>query len=224
MGDPASEPTTTGRDSEETAIAPCDTETSAVELAWSVADPAPDANAFADGRRPLPKTLLVFLAGIAVAAVALSAFILGRHEPAQVDTAPTQPNSTAPPPTPSMAHVPPPHAAPQPTSTTSVAPSAPPPVPEPAPPVIAAPSPPVPQPTSPDDAFIARLQADRITFDSQAVAVSAAREVCLEFSVGNSGPNIAAAVKADNPSLSDTRAADFVRLSVSAYCPQYKGD
>jgi hypothetical protein len=225
MSDPANEPNTADGDSEETTVAPSETQTGAGDLAWSAADTAPDVETFTDGRRPLPKTLLAFLAGIAVAAVALGAFVLGQREPPQVNTAPPQPSSTAPSPTPSIALVPPPSAAPQPTSTTtSVAPPAPTPAtapPEPAPPASAAPSPSAQRPTSPEDTFIARLQADGITFDSPALAVRAAREVCLEFSLGNSEPDIAAAVKADNPSLSDIRATDFVSLSANAYCPQY---
>jgi hypothetical protein len=31
-------------------------------------------------------------------------------------------------------------------------------------------------------------------------------------------------VKADNPGLPDIGAADFVSLSVDAYCPQYEGN
>jgi uncharacterized protein DUF732 len=54
--------------------------------------------------------------------------------------------------------------------------------------------------------------------------MGAAREVCMEFALGNTEPDIAAAVKADNPNLPDTRAADFVTLSINAYCPQYNGD
>jgi hypothetical protein len=235
MSDAASEPNSADRDREETTVAPSEEQTSAVALAWSVADTAPDVETFADGRRPLSKTLLAFLTGVAVAAVALGAYVLGQHEPAQVSTAPTQPTSAAPSPTPSTALVSPPRAAPQPTSTTSVVPEptsttsvAPEPTsttsvapPAPTPPEIAAPPPPAPHPTSPDDAFASQLQAAGITFDSREVAVEAARRVCLELSVGNSVHNIATAVKADNPTLPKGRATDFVRLSVNAYCPQY---
>jgi type IV secretory pathway VirB10-like protein len=225
MSDPASEPNTADGDSEETTVAPSEAQTGAVDLAWSAVDTAPDVEAFIDGRRPLPKTLLAFLAGVVVAAVALGAFALGQREPTQENTAPTQPTSTAPSSTPSMALGPPPSATPQPTSTpTSAAPPAPTPAtapPEPTPTATAAPSPSAQRPMSPEDTFIAQLQADGITFDSPALAVRAANKVCFEFSLGNSEPDIAAAVKADNPSLSDTRAADFVSLSANAYCPQY---
>jgi hypothetical protein len=57
-----------------------------------------------------------------------------------------------------------------------------------------------------------------------AIFVSVAHEVCWEFAQGNSEPDIAAAVKADNPGLPDIGAADFVSLSVDAYCPQYEGN
>jgi type IV secretory pathway VirB10-like protein len=225
MGDPTSEPNTADRDSAETTLAPSDAQTSAVNLAWSVGDTAPDVEAYAEGRRPLPRTLLAFLAGVAVAAVALGAFLLGLRQPDDDDTAPTQPISTAPSPTPSAALVSPPSAAPQPpTSSTSVEP--PEPTSEPAPlapepPAIAAPESPVPDSTSPDDTFIAGLQAEGITFDTPALAVSVAHQVCLQFSLGNSTRDVVAAVKADNPSLPRTSAAHFVTMSVNAYCPQY---
>jgi hypothetical protein len=220
VSDAGSEPSTVAPDGEETTVVRSDVQTGAADLAWSVADTAPDFEAPVNGRRPLSKTLLAFLAGVGVAAIAMSAFVLGERVPEEVDTAPT---STAPLPTPSVAPVSPSGVAPQPTSATSVAPPVPAPAPPvPAPPAIEAPSPSVPQSVSPDDTFIARLQADGITFSNQAQALRVAREVCLEFALGVSEADIAAAVQADNPSLPENGAADLVGLSVNAYCPQYK--
>jgi hypothetical protein len=227
MSDPAGEPTTT-RNGDETTVVPHDAQTDAVDLAWSVADPAPAVEAVADSRRPLSKTLLALLAVVAVAAVALGAFVLGQRDPDQTDTAPppasTAPPSTAPPQTPNAAPVPPTGAAPQPTSTTSVAPPAPTSAsapPESAPPATVAPSSLAPDAASPDDAFIAQLQADGITFDSEHRALRVAHEVCWEFAQGNRESDIVAAVKADNQSLPDSGVVDLVTLSIDTYCPQY---
>jgi hypothetical protein len=229
MSDDGSEPNTAAHDGEETCFVPSfvssDAQTGAVNLAWSAADTTPEVDVPADSHRPLSKTLLAFLAGVGVAAVALGAFVLGEREPEIVNTAPTQQTSAAPSPTSSVAPVPPPAVAPQPTSAASVATPAPTEAPEPlepAPSASTVTSPPVPQPTSPDDTFIARLQSDGITFDSQDQAFRVAREVCMELGLGNRAADIAAAVKADNPTLSGASAADFVGLSVNAYCPQYK--
>ncbi|MBO0881422.1 MAG: DUF732 domain-containing protein, partial [Mycobacterium sp.] len=222
--DPTNEPTTVARDGAETTVVPSDAHTSAVELAWSAADTAPYVEAPADGRRPLPKTLLAFLAGVAVAAITLGAFVLGTREPERVNTAPTPPASTAPSPIPSSVPAPPPSTAPQPSSTTSVPPLPSTPAPEPpapAPSAITSPIPTVPRTESTDDTFIARLKADGITFDSRAQALHVAHEVCRQFALGNNGRDITAAVKADNPDLPNRGAAALVTLSVDTYCAQY---
>jgi hypothetical protein len=64
------------------------------DLAWAVTHTALDVVP-GDGRRPLSKTLVAFLAGVAVAAVALGAFMLGQREPERVNKPPTQQTSTA---------------------------------------------------------------------------------------------------------------------------------
>lgn len=224
--DPTNEPTTVARDGAETTVVPSEAQTGAVDLAWSAADTAPYVEAPADGRRPLPKTLLAFLAGVAVAAIALGAFVLGTREPERVNTAPTPPASTTPSPIPSSAPAPPPSTAPQPSSTTSIPPLPSTPAPEPAaptpePPAITTPAPTVPRSESTDDTFIARLEANGITFDDRAQALHVAHEVCRQFALGNTAQDITAAVKADNPGLPNRGAAALVTLSTKAYCAQY---
>lgn len=64
------------------------------DLAWAVTHTALDVVP-GDGRRPLSKALVAFLAGVAVAAVALGAFMLGRRELERVNKPSAQPTSTA---------------------------------------------------------------------------------------------------------------------------------
>jgi hypothetical protein len=64
------------------------------DLAWAVTHTALDGVP-GDGRRPLSKALVAFLAGVAVATVALGAFMLGRREAERVSRPPAQPTSTA---------------------------------------------------------------------------------------------------------------------------------
>jgi hypothetical protein len=103
---------------------PQTTESRGVDLAWSVAHTALDVVP-GDGRRPLPKALLAFLvaflAGVAVAAVALVAFMLGQREPERINAPPTQPTSTAAFPTP--AATPPSHEALVPVIASAAVPS-----------------------------------------------------------------------------------------------------
>jgi hypothetical protein len=90
-----SEPTSVAGDGAETTALPSGVQTGDVDPASSVTDTAPHIVS-GDGRRPLFKTLLAIPAGIAVAAVALGAFVFGEHEPEHVNALPTQSTSTAP--------------------------------------------------------------------------------------------------------------------------------
>jgi hypothetical protein len=64
------------------------------DLAWAVPHAALGVVP-GDGWRPLSKPLVAFLAGVAVAAVALGACMLGRREPERVNKPSAQPTSTA---------------------------------------------------------------------------------------------------------------------------------
>src|SRR5262245_53393280 len=81
----ASEPTSVSGDGAATSAVPGGAQTGDVDLVWATVDPVPDA-APGGGRRPLPKTPLAFVAAIAVAGVALGAFMFGEREPERVST------------------------------------------------------------------------------------------------------------------------------------------
>jgi serine/threonine-protein kinase len=79
-----------GDGADHTAVIPDNSATEAAQLAWSMADNAPDVTSAAE-RQPLPLPLKILLGCVAVAAVTLVAFVIGhRGFPA------SQPHSSAP--------------------------------------------------------------------------------------------------------------------------------
>ncbi len=109
----------------ETAEVPAATELREAGLAWAVDNDVPEVQEAQDGRRPLPRSLQILLAGVALGGLTLAAFMLGRN-----DIAPHRP----------------PNAASAPPTTSTVSPAAAPPsaVPAPALPPAATPASPVP--------------------------------------------------------------------------------
>jgi hypothetical protein len=101
------------------------TELRRAEWAWSADNDAPEVPAAQDERRPLPRSLQILLASVAVGGLALAAFILGRNG----ITSHRAPSAASAPPT-----------------TAAVSPTAGPPsaIPAPAPPPAAAPASPAP--------------------------------------------------------------------------------
>jgi serine/threonine-protein kinase len=67
-----------GDGADETAVIPDNSATEAAQLAWSVADTAPDVTSAAE-RQPLAPALRILLACVVVGAVALGAFFLGHR-------------------------------------------------------------------------------------------------------------------------------------------------
>jgi uncharacterized protein DUF732 len=81
----ASEPTSVHGDGAATSAVPGGVTTGDADLVWAMVDTVPDV-APRDRRRPLPKTVLAFVAAIGVAGVALGAFVFGDREPESVNT------------------------------------------------------------------------------------------------------------------------------------------
>ncbi len=74
-----------------------------------------------------------------------------------------------------------------------------------------------------DDAFIAALAKEGIAIPDRANAIGMAHTVCAGFDKGE--PSTALAMKiVKDTNLSPKQAGYFVGVSVSAYCPQYKGN
>lgn len=73
-----------------------------------------------------------------------------------------------------------------------------------------------------DDAFLSGLADNGIVINDPGTAISMAHTVCAGFE--NNQPASLLAMKAmRNTNLTPKQAGFFVGLSVSAYCPQYKG-
>jgi serine/threonine-protein kinase len=67
-----------GDGADHTAVIPDTSETKAAQLAWSIADNAPDVTSAAE-RQPLPLSLKILLGCVAVGAVTLVAFVIGHR-------------------------------------------------------------------------------------------------------------------------------------------------
>jgi hypothetical protein len=73
-----------------------------------------------------------------------------------------------------------------------------------------------------DDAFVAALSKNGITIPDRANAISMAHSVCAGLDKGEPSTALAMGIVKDTD-LSPKQAGYFVGVSVSAYCPQYKG-
>lgn len=71
-----------------------------------------------------------------------------------------------------------------------------------------------------DDAFIARMTAVGVTFDSPQAAVEQGHQVCQELASGRSTGQIAAEIITQT-NLTATQAASFVVNATDVYCPRY---
>lgn len=74
-----------------------------------------------------------------------------------------------------------------------------------------------------DNAFLNALQAKGIKFVTPQAAIVAGHEVCDELLQGNKQkPDVASTVMS-NSQMDSYHAGFFVGLSVTAYCPQFRG-
>ncbi|KKC05859.1 DUF732 domain-containing protein [Mycobacterium nebraskense] len=73
-----------------------------------------------------------------------------------------------------------------------------------------------------DDAFLGALSANGIAMNGPGAAIGMAHSVCAGLDRNERSSVLAMKVMKDT-SLSARQAGFFVGLSVSAYCPQYKG-
>lgn len=73
-----------------------------------------------------------------------------------------------------------------------------------------------------DDAFLSALADNGIVINDPDTAISMARTVCTGLD-NNQAPGLLAMKAMKNTNLTARQAGFFVGLSVSAYCPQYKG-
>ena len=74
-----------------------------------------------------------------------------------------------------------------------------------------------------DNAFLNALQAKGIKFATPQAAIVACHEVCDELLQGNKQkPDVASTVMT-NSQMDSYHAGFFVGLSVTAYCPQFRG-
>lgn len=74
----------------------------------------------------------------------------------------------------------------------------------------------------PDDAFLGALADNGIVINDPGTAISMARSVCAGLDNNQRSSLLAMKVMKDT-NLTARQAGFFVGLSVSAYCPQYKG-
>ncbi len=73
-----------------------------------------------------------------------------------------------------------------------------------------------------DDAFLGALADNGIVINDPDTAISMAHTVCTGFD-NNQPPGLLAMKAMRDNNLTAKQAGFFVGLSVSAYCPQYKG-
>ncbi|OBH87829.1 hypothetical protein A5681_13060 [Mycobacterium scrofulaceum] len=73
-----------------------------------------------------------------------------------------------------------------------------------------------------DDAFLGALADNGIVMNDPDTAISMARSVCAGLD-NNQAPGLLAMKAMKGTTLTPKQAGFFVGLSVSAYCPQYKG-
>ncbi len=73
-----------------------------------------------------------------------------------------------------------------------------------------------------DDAFVAALTKNGITMPDRGNAIEMAHTVCAGLDRGEPSTALAMGIVKDTD-LSPKQAGYFVGVSVSAYCPQYKG-
>ena len=73
-----------------------------------------------------------------------------------------------------------------------------------------------------DDSFLGALADYGININNPATAISMARAVCAGFD-NNQNSNVVAMKVMKDTTLSAKQAGYFVGVSISAYCPQYKG-
>lgn len=166
----------------------------AEELAWSVEDSAPDV---VSNRRPLSLPLRALLISVLVGAVGLAAFVLGGRALPVV-----------------ARHV----AAPAVTAPASPSP------PQPIPSVPELPPPPPPPPLTPDEVYLRGLERIGIHNTlNRANAIHVGHQICDDFATGSTFEDIRRAGMKSNPSLSVANVDDITRVSVIAYCPQYRG-
>ena len=74
-----------------------------------------------------------------------------------------------------------------------------------------------------DDAFVAALAKEGIAMPDRDNAITMAHSVCAGFDNGEASTALAMSLVRDTD-LSAKQAGYFVGVSVSAYCPQYKGN
>ena len=83
----------------------------------------------------------------------------------------------------------------------------------------------IPPPTTaltPDDQFISWLNADGMYPENRAGSINNGRDVCVLFGRGMTTSAIIG-ITATQTGLPTFAAADFTRLAVNAFCPQYVG-
>lgn len=183
-----------------TIVADDTTRGEAPAVAWSL---DPDDTAPAADRRPLPRSLVLLLAGVCVAAIALAAFVLGgqMHPPQLV------------PPTHTPTAAPPPPAASSPS------------LPPPAPPTFAPPPEPAPSPPSTvlsdiDAKYLAYLHREGVPYRSgDADAIASAHEICSALETRPLVDETDSVRRALGWTRND--AATLVGAAVAYYCPQH---
>lgn len=79
-----------------------------------------------------------------------------------------------------------------------------------------------PAPASADDRFISWLADDGMTPDNRSLTLRQGRTTCAAFREGDPRPAILRWTQA-NTGLPEFAAADFVKIAVNAFCPEYVG-
>lgn len=163
------------------------------ELAWSVEDSAPEV---VSNRRPLSLPLRLLLISVLVGAVGLAAFVLGGRALPVV-----------------ARHI----AVPAVSVPASSSP------PQSIPPPTVAELPPPPPPLTPDEVYLRGLERIGIRNTlNRANAIHVGHQICDDFATGSTFEDIRRAGMKSNPSLSVANVDDITRVSVTAYCPQYR--
>jgi hypothetical protein len=73
--------------------------------------------------------------------------------------------------------------------------------------------------TTPDDAFIAQMKGQGVTFSSPQEAVREGHQVCKELAAGKTGTDVANEILSQTD-LTTKQAAYFVVNATNVYCPQ----
>ena len=78
-----------------------------------------------------------------------------------------------------------------------------------------------PDPAAADAGFLAALQAAGITYTYPAQVISAGRTMCALADRGETGLELIADIKAQNPGFSTDGAAVFAAIASRSYCPHH---